>query len=100
MPVRFSLLPMLPDTWFLIDYMGIQYYDQRGCFGFLEVSVPYLEYSIMTGNNDQVGCFGFVRVSYLEEKQKVHVAPFIFCETHQLYFGEYIVINLLTIQLG
>ena len=40
----------------------------------------------MTGNNDQVGCFGFVEVSvsYLEEKQKVHVAPLIFCKTHPI----------------
>ena len=73
--------------------------DQVGCFGFVEVSVQYLEYSIMTGKNDQVGCFGFVEVSvsYSEEKQKVHVAPLIFYETHQSYFGKYV--NLLTIQL-
>ena len=147
---------MLLDTWFQIDYMEYNIMtgnnDQIGCFGFVKVSVSYLEYSIMTGNNDQVGCFGFVKVavsyledsiktgnngqvgcfgfakvsvsyledsimtgnddqvgyfgfvevsvSYLEEKQKAHVAPLIFCKTHQLYFGKYIVINFLTIPLS
>ena len=31
--------------------------DQVGCFGFVKVSVSYLEYSIMTGKNDQVEGF-------------------------------------------